>query len=80
LQITVDISLQYLPRHIVRAAIEVKESLIVQCEESLSLTKCKIVTSTRYNHDEEKHLTTGWYKIIHENNINVGDKLVFKFN
>jgi hypothetical protein len=64
----------------VRATIGVKESLIVQCEESLSLTKCKIVTSTRYNHDEEKHLTTGWYKIIHENNINVGDKLVFKFN
>jgi hypothetical protein len=64
----------------VRAAIGYKETIILQSEESLRLTKCKIVTATRYNHDEEKHLTTGWYTFIHENNINPGDKLVFTFN
>jgi hypothetical protein len=64
----------------VRAAIGDKETLILQSEESLRLTKCKVVTSTRYNHGEEKHLTTGWYNFITENNINVGDKLLFTFN
>jgi hypothetical protein len=64
----------------VRAAIGYKETIILQSEESLRLTKCKIVTATRYNHDEEKRLTTGWYTFIQENNINPGDKLVFTFN
>ncbi|KAK2350444.1 hypothetical protein QL285_036204 [Trifolium repens] len=62
----------YIPRETVRPAIGYKETL--------RLTKCKIVTATRYNHDEEKHLTTGWYTFIRENNINRGDKLIFTFN
>jgi hypothetical protein len=60
--------------------LEKKDSLILQSEETFKLTKCKIVTSTRYNNDEEKHLTTGWYTFIHQNNINAGDKLVFTFD
>jgi hypothetical protein len=64
----------------VRAAIGYKETIILQSEETLRLTKCQIVTATRYNHDEEKRLTTGWYTFIRENNINRGDKLIFTFN
>jgi hypothetical protein len=64
----------------VHAAIGVKDSLILQSEQTMKLTKCKIATSTRYNNDEEKHLTTGWYNFNRENNISAGDKLVFTFN
>jgi hypothetical protein len=71
---------QYLPRETLHATIGDKDTLILQAEHSLRLTKCKIVTSQRYDHGKEKHLTTGWYNFINENNIKPGDRLVFTFN
>ncbi|WJX23968.1 hypothetical protein P8452_13136 [Trifolium repens] len=50
------------------------EKIVIAAQAIPSKTNCAS------NHDEEKHLTTGWYNFIHENNINAGHKLVFTFN
>jgi hypothetical protein len=64
----------------VRNAFGNSDSIILQYEDSMKLTKCKVVTYKRYDHTEEKHLTTGWYNFVRENRINKGDKLKFQVN